>query len=128
VTADSSWSLNDALTRKLLTDFYPPTEELDTTQDRNEIQTATLSAKPISRKGSILRVQLDGKLVMKHSFYANPSDNFTVNATLLGWIEFDTAKARITDFQLTTKHATYGGGTAEDFNAALYSVSDSVLP
>jgi hypothetical protein len=128
VTADSSWSLNDALTRKLLTDFYPPTEELDTTQDRNEIQTATLSAKPISRKGSILRVQLDGKLVMKHSFYANRSDNFTVNATLLGWIEFDTAKTRITDFQLTTKHATYGGGTAEDFNAALYSVPDSVLP
>jgi hypothetical protein len=128
VTPDSSWSLNDALTRKLLTDFYPPTEELDTTLDRNEIQTATLSAKPISRKGSILRVQLDGKLVMKHSFYANRSDNFTVNATLIGWIEFDTAKTRITDFQLITKHATYGGGTPEDFNAALYSVPDSVLP
>jgi hypothetical protein len=128
VTPDSSWSLNDALTRKLLTDFYPPTEELDTTLDRNEIQTATLSAKPISRKGSILRVQLDGKLVMKHSFYANRPDNFTVNATLLGWIEFDTAKTRITDFQLITKHATYGGGAPEDFNAALYSVADSVLP
>lgn len=128
VTPDSSWNLTDALTRKLLTDFYPPTEELDTTVDRNEIQTATLTAKPISRKGSILRVQLDGKLVMKRTFYANRPDNFVVNAALLGWIEFDTAKTRVTDFQLVTKQATYGAGAAEDFSAALYSVTEGSLP
>jgi hypothetical protein len=128
VTPASSWNLNDALTRKLLIDFYPPTEELDTSVDRNEIQTATLTAKPISRNGSILRLQLSGKLVMKHSFYANRPDNFGVDATLVGWIELDTAKTRVNDFQLVTKHATYGAGTPEDFSAALYSVSDSSLP
>lgn len=128
VTPTSSWDLNESLARKLMTDFYPPTEDLDTTVDRNEIQTATLTAKPISRNGSILRVQLEGKLVMKRSFYANRPDNFVVNATLLGWIEFDTAKTRINDLQLVTKQATYGSGSPEDFSAALYSVSNSVLP
>lgn len=127
VTPNSSWTVNDALTRKIVTDFYPPTEDLDTSMDRNEIQAATLSAKPISRNGSILRIQLDGKLVMKRSFYANRPDNFIVNATLLGWIEFDTAKARINDFQLVTKQATYGAGSPEEFSAALYSVSDTAL-
>lgn len=127
VKPESSWTLDDALTRKLLTDFYPPTEEFDTTKDRNEIETATLTAKPISRNGSVLRVQLEGKLVMKHSFYVNRPDNAKVNATLLGWIEFDTAKTRINDFQLVTKQATYGSGAAEDFSAALYSVHDSNL-
>jgi len=128
VTPESTWNLSDALTRKILTDFYPPTEELDTTVDRNEIQTATLTAKPISRTGSILRVQLDGKLVMKRSFYASRPDNFMANAALVGWIEFDTARTRITDFQIVTKRATYGAAKPEDFSAAIYSVPDSSLP
>ena len=123
VGQDSSWKLDDAITPKLLTDFYPPTEDLDTTVDRNEIQTATLTAKPISRNGSIVRVQLDGSLVMKRSFYTNRPDNFTVHADLVGWIEFDTAKTRVTEFQLVTKHATYGAASPEDFSAALFSVS-----
>lgn len=125
VKPESSWALSDALSRKLLTNFYPPTEDLDTTVDRNQIETASLEATPISLKGSILRVRLDGRLVMHRSFYANRQDNYSVNAKLLGWIEFDMRAQRIDEFQLVTKTATYGASNPEEFSAALYLVPDN---
>lgn len=119
-----SWRLSDELTRKLLTNFYPPTEDLDTTVDRNQIEIASLEATPISLKGSILRVRLDGRLAMHRSFYTNRQDNYSVNANVLGWIEFDMSRRRIDEFQLVTKTATYGAKRPEDFTAALYLVPD----
>ena len=123
----STWSLNEAITHKLLSDFYPQMEDHDSKVDRNRYDKASLDATVISISGGKIQARLDGTLVMKRSFYPDrPDDNF-VNATLLGWVVFDTASNRIESLQLVTKTATYGSRVQEDFSAALYALSQSEL-
>ena len=45
---------------------------------------------------------------MKHQFYPHkPDDNF-VDATLVGYLDFDPATRQIKSFKLVTDQATYG--------------------
>lgn len=123
----STWSLNETITHKLLTNFYPQMEDHDSNVDRNRFDKASLEATVVSISGGKIQARLDGTLLMKRTFYPDrPDDNF-VNATLLGWAVFDTATNRIESFQLVTKTATYGSRIQEEFSAALYALSQDEL-
>lgn len=127
MNAGLSWSFEKALADKLLTDFYPETEDVDTNVDRSRIERGSLRATVVSVSEGIARVRLDGTLRMKHSFYTRQDDGNFVNAVLLGWMEFDTGRHQITTFELVTQKATYGATDPEEFDAALSSLAPEEL-
>ena len=61
----------------------------------------------MSVKGGVVRARLDGRLRMKHPFYHRDDDNF-VEATLLGFLDFESGSGRVVNLQLITTEATYG--------------------
>jgi hypothetical protein len=130
----ASWQLAPALTRKLLTRFYPQTEETSDA-DRSRIDEASLRLTITKVGPGVARARFDGKLRMKHSFYPRrdascsrqrKSDNCEddVEATLTGFLDFDSAARRIQRMRLVTDHAKYMG---VEFGAALNSVSAETL-
>jgi hypothetical protein len=118
-----SWQLAPALTRKLLTRFYPQTEETSDA-DRNRIDEASLRLTATKIGAGVTRARFDGKLRMKHSFYPGKDHEDDVEATLTGFVDFDLAERRIQRMRLITGHATYIG---MEFGAALNSVSAEKL-
>ncbi len=105
VRAGSSWEPDRETAARLLTHFYPQTENNDVR--KNRIQEQELKATVLSVKGGVVRARLDGRLTMKHSFYHRDDDN-VVNATLVGVLEFDPARKQVKALRLTTGEATYG--------------------
>jgi hypothetical protein len=118
-----SWQLAPALTRKLLTRFYPQTEEVSDA-DRNRIDEAWLRLKITTVGTGVARARFEGKLRMKHSFYPGKDREDDVDATLTGFLDFDSAGHKIQRMRLITGHAAYMG---VDFGAALNSVSTETL-
>ena len=118
-----SWQLAPALTRKLLTRFYPQTEETSDA-DRNRIDEASLRLTIIKAGEGVARARFDGKLRMKHSFYPGKDHEDDVEATLTGFLDFDSAEHKIQRLRLITDRASYIG---VEFGAALNSVSAETL-
>jgi hypothetical protein len=118
-----SWLVATALTRTLLTRFYPQTEEVSDT-DRNRIDEASLRLTITKVGEGVARARFDGKLHMKHSFYPGKDHEDDVDATLTGFLDFDSAERRIQRMRLITGHGTYMG---VEFGAALNSVSAETL-
>jgi len=87
--------------KKILTHFYPATENNDVSKNRFESLSATTK-----RAGS--RAQLAGSFKMAHSFY-HKEDGKAVEAEFIGFAEPDPA-GRIKNFQMTTRDASYNGG------------------
>jgi len=101
---------------KLLKAFYPVTENNDLSANRIDQQ--ELTATVVSVEDGVARAKIEGALKMKHTFYPHREDNNVVEATLVGYLDFDPAKIRIRTLRLVTDPATYGGGT---FGVALRS-------
>lgn len=127
IKVGSSWDFSKEMTARLLTKFYPQTEETSNA-DRNRIDHASLKATVVSIENGMARARLDGTLKMKHTFYPGKQDNNFVNATLLGFMDFEPDKHRIETFRLVTSKATYGAEDATDFGAALRSMPAGNLP
>ena len=105
VKAGVSWELDGGASARILTHVYPSTENNDVS--KNRIDRQELKATVLSVQGGVARARVDGRLRMKHPFYHKDDDNF-VDATLVGWLEFEPAAKRIRTFQLATDQATYG--------------------
>ncbi len=78
--AGASWQLDPTVTRKLLTRFYPQTEET-TNQDRNRFDEASLRLTVTAMESSAARARIDGRLRMKHAFYPGKDSEDDVDAT-----------------------------------------------
>ncbi len=102
------WQADEQLTETLLTRFYPTTELNDLGKNRLDERSLKLTA--VSVTGDRVLARIDGRLKMKHPFYPGRDDNNFVNATIVGLIEFDSAKPQIHSLQIVTDGATYGGG------------------
>ena len=92
---------DQSVLKKILTHFYPATENNDVSKNRFEQLSA--SAK---RSGS--RVQLSGTFKMAHSFY-HKEDGKMVESDFIGFADVDPA-GQIKNFQMTTRDARYNGG------------------
>ncbi|MBY0526915.1 MAG: sigma-70 family RNA polymerase sigma factor [Gemmataceae bacterium] len=102
-----TWEVAPELTTRLLRHFYPQTENNDLS--KNRIDRQSLRATVVSQRDGIARIRLDGELKMKHTFYQTREDNNVVDATLLGFLDYDLNAGRIRSLRLVTDQATYGG-------------------
>jgi|SRR5579872_4532445 len=115
----TSWTVDAATSRKLLTDFYPPTEDT-TSADRNRIEQQSLQVTVVSMSGGMAFARLSGKLRMERSFYPGRTDYKPLEATIIGFMDFDPTHRRIESFALATEKATYG---SDGFVAALHALT-----
>lgn len=104
VEKGQTWQPDAAVAARLLTHFYPTTENNDVA--KNKIHEQELKATIISLDNGIARAQLTGHLVMDHWFY-HKADGNQVNTRLAGYLDFDPATARIRALRLITEDATY---------------------
>ena len=114
-----TWAIGREISTKLLTHFYPATENNDVSKNKFEHQ--FLTATIVSFQDGIARARLEGGMRMEHSFYHKPDGKF-VEATLVGFVDFDPASREIRMLRLVTDAATYGGGK---FAIGLRSVEPS---
>jgi hypothetical protein len=119
VQVGDSWEVDKKISARLLTHFYPPTENNDVSKNRFERQ--SLKATVVSVQKGVARARIEGELKMQHSFY-HKEDGKMVEATVVGFIEFEPAPRSIRSLQLVTDQAAYGGGT---FGVAVRSLEES---
>jgi hypothetical protein len=113
-----SYEVDPAVAKKLLTHFYPGTEDTHSDQvDRNVIETASIRAKVLSPS----QIQLEGTLRMKRPFYPGHPEHqpIPVEASALGYLELD--GARIKGFKMATDKASFG---KKGFGAAAWTVKE----
>lgn len=105
VEPGSAWDLDHDAAARVLTHFYPSTENNDLR--KNRIDQLALRATVLSVQDGVARARLDGSLKMKHPFYHKDDDN-VVEATVVGMLDFEPATRQIRSLQLATDRATYG--------------------
>jgi hypothetical protein len=108
VRAGQSWRPDAKLAARLLTHFYPVTENNDVAKNRIEEQ--SLEATVLSVSGGVVRARLDGRLRMRHNFY-HKEDGKVVVASFAGYLDYEPATGKVRAWRLATREATYGGGT-----------------
>jgi hypothetical protein len=105
IALGQTWEVDRDVAAKVLRHFYPSTENNDVA--KNRIDRQELKATVVSVKEGIARARLNGRLRMKHPFYHRDDDKF-VEATLLGFLDFEVRTGRLVTWQLVTTDATYG--------------------
>jgi hypothetical protein len=118
VRTDTSWEPDKEVVAKVLTHFYPPTENTDLA--KNRIDKQSLRARVESIETGVVRARLEGQLRMKHPFYHKDDNNF-VETRLVGYLEFDAGKQGVRLLHLATDDARYGGDLngSQPFGAAV---------
>jgi hypothetical protein len=120
IAPGASWELNKDVMAKLLTHFYPPTENTNT--GKNRIDEQALKAKVESVKDGVVRARIEGKLKMKHPFYHKDTEEFT-EANVVGFLDFQQVPPKIRSLRLVTDKASYGAaGNLHPFGVAVRSV------
>jgi RNA polymerase sigma factor (sigma-70 family) len=109
-----TWAVDPQATAPLFRLIYPPTEDNDLS--RNRIDQSTLTATIVALDNGIARARLDGSLRMKHRFAPERDDNKFVEASLTGFVDFDTRQPAICALKLVSTRASYG---KHDFGVAL---------
>lgn len=122
VAVGDSWELDREVSAKILKRFYPASENNDL--NTNRIDQQSLKATVVSIKHGMVQARIEGNLKMKHDFYPRkPDDNF-VDATILGYLDFEQQKPRVRTLMLATEKAVYGR-QPQRFGVALRSVTPS---
>jgi len=107
IPVGGTWAIEREISTKILTHFYPATENNDVSKNKFERQ--SLTATVVSFQDGMARARLEGAMKMEHSFYHKPDGKF-VEATVVGFVDFDPATREIRSLRLVTDEATYGGG------------------
>ncbi len=115
----TTWKPDPEIMARLLTHFYPPTENTDV--GKNRIDEQTMKATVLAVRNGVARARVEGRLRMKHTFYHRDTDEF-VQAPLVGILEFAADGSAVRSFRLVTDRATYGGDKArQHFGVAVRS-------
>jgi hypothetical protein len=105
--AGATWTIDKELATKMLTHFYPATENNDVAKNKFERQ--SLRGTVISVRDGVARARLEGEMKMEHWFYHKPDGKY-VEATVVGYVDFKPTTKEIRSLRLVTDEATYGGG------------------
>ena len=116
VQVGDTWDVGPETSQKILTYFYPATENNDVSKNRFLDQ--KLHATVVSGDGKTSRAKLAGGFRMEHSFYHKP-DGKIAEGSVLGFIDFAPEHGRVTGFRMVSDKATYAGGT---FGVAVRSI------
>lgn len=114
--AGAAWDVDRAVATKVLTHFYPQTENNDVS--KNRIDAISLKGTVVSVEDGVARARLDGNLRMCHPFYHKPAEDM-VEAKVVGYLEFEPGSRAVKTFKLATEKATYRG---RGFDAAVQNV------
>ena len=104
VGAGATWEVDRGVATKILTHFYPQTENNDVR--KNTIERIALKAAGVTVDGGVARARLDGNLRMRHPFYHKDTPDM-VDATVVGYVDFDPEDRKVTRLKLATERATY---------------------
>src|SRR5262249_500216 len=120
VKAGLTWELDKEISARVLTYFYPQTENNHATTDRIEKQ--SLMARVLSVEGGKATVRIDGTLRMQHVFYPGRKNPDPIDATVVGVLTFAPGNSSVPSLQLVTERATHG---KRPFKVAVRSLSAS---
>jgi hypothetical protein len=110
----AGWEIPREAAARILTYFYPQTENNDVS--KNRLEKAALRGTVTSLEGNLAKARLTGDLRMQHSFYPNRPDEKFVEAAVVGYLWFEPESRKIRAFEIVTEDAVYG---KEKFAAAL---------
>jgi hypothetical protein len=113
-TVEESRAVDEKLTARLLANFYPQTENNDTSSMK--IERRQLEARLIAADAKLVRWRLSGQLQARHAFYPGRTDHQPLTAQLVGYVDVDPQTQTIRALNLVTQTARYG---QEEFGAAL---------
>jgi hypothetical protein len=99
-----TWELDRGVSARILTYFYPQTENNDARIDR--IQQHALTAKVLTVKDGVVTARIDGFLRMQHVFYPGRKDAQPLGAEVVGVLTFQPGKPP--SLQLVTTEAQHG--------------------
>jgi hypothetical protein len=102
-----SWTVPKATAEKLLTHFYPATENND--PRKNKFQKQTMRATVESVDDRLIRLAIAGEMKMEHWFY-HKADGKEVEADFVGFAEVNRESQRLEGLTLVTRKAQYNGG------------------
>lgn len=105
VSVGTTWNMDKQALAKVLTYFYPSTENNEVA--KNRIDEQTVKGAILSAQDGAVCARIDGRLRMKHTFYHKDDDNF-VDATFVGIMDFDPSNKKIRSLQIVTDKASYG--------------------
>ena len=104
VSPGQTWELDRAVSARILTYFYPQTENNDARIDR--IEKHWLTAKALTVKGGLVTARVDGFVKMHHVFYPGRKDAQPLEAEVVGVLTFAPGKPPL--LQLATIKAVHG--------------------
>lgn len=115
------WTPDAAAAKAILTHFYPPTENNDLA--KNRFEAAALEGTVDSVSNATARGRITGTFKMAHPFYHN-EDGRSIEAGVVGTLEWDPATGRIRSFRMVTRDALYHRpqGRPEHFGVAVRSL------
>jgi hypothetical protein len=102
----TAWDWDKEVSARLLTHFYPPTENTD--NDKNHMDEQVLKATVVLTHDGVARARIEGHLRMKHPFYHRATNEF-VETDVVGFMDFELRQPRVRSLRLVTNRATYGG-------------------
>ena len=102
----AGWELDKDVMAKLLVFVYPQSEDPYDKPD-SRIESQSLKATVVEVKDGLVRARIDGTLRMHHNFYPGKNGDL-VDATLVGFMDFEVAEKEVRAFQLATEKAAYG--------------------
>lgn len=123
IAAGKTWDVERSVAERILTHFYPQTENNDATPRR--IEQVTLTARPLEAAtlptpgglaSGARRIRLDGSVRLRHTFYPGRADDRVVEASVVGHVDFEplaNGGGKIQTLRLVTTRATYGPGTLD---------------
>jgi hypothetical protein len=111
LAAGRSWQIRQDVATAILTHFYPQTENNDVSTHRFERRKLIGTIESI--KNGVARAWIQGELRMTHPFYPGRADGNVVEATVVGYLDFETATRQVRRMRLVTDRASYGSGRLE---------------
>jgi hypothetical protein len=115
VTSGQTWELDRNVSARILTYFYPQTENNDARIDR--LEQYGLSAKALTVANGVVTARVDGFVTMRHAFYPGRTDAQPLAAEVVGVLSF--APGKPPALALATTRAIHG---SRHFKVAVQTV------
>ncbi len=104
VRPGQAWELDRDVSARVLTYFYPQTENNDARVER--IERHSLTAKALTVKDGLVVARIDGFVAMRHAFYPGRKDAQPIAAEVVGVLTF--GGDRPPELELATTRAAHG--------------------
>jgi hypothetical protein len=111
VEAGRAWDVREDVATAILTHFYPQTENNDVSTHRFERRSLRGTIETVT--DGVVHARIEGRVRMTHRFYPGREDGNVVDATVVGYLDFEPSTRLVRRLRLVTDRASYGTGTLE---------------